>query len=70
MATDDELKSSLQEGGKTMELGKLGVFCFTDALTPEQLTELAQRTESLGYSALWYPEVLSYESYSLSSFLL
>jgi alkanesulfonate monooxygenase SsuD/methylene tetrahydromethanopterin reductase-like flavin-dependent oxidoreductase (luciferase family) len=53
-----------------MELGKLGVFCFTDALTPEQLTELAQRTESLGYSALWYPEVLSYESYSLSSFLL
>ena len=24
-----------------MELGRLGVFCFTDALTPEQLTELA-----------------------------
>lgn len=53
-----------------MELRKLGVFCFTDALTPAQLTELAQRTESLGYAALWYPEVLSYESFSLAGFLL
>lgn len=53
-----------------MELGKLGVFCFTDALEPAQLTELAQHTERLGYSALWYPEVLSYESFSLGSFLL
>lgn len=43
-----------------MELGKLGVFCFTDPLTPAQLTELAQRTERLGYAALWYPEVLGY----------
>jgi probable F420-dependent oxidoreductase len=53
-----------------MELGKLGVFCFTDSLTPVQLTEVAQRTESLGYAALWYPEVLSYESFALGSFLL
>lgn len=53
-----------------MELGKLGVFCFTDPLTPVQLTELAQHTERLGYTALWYPEVLSYESFALGSFLL
>lgn len=53
-----------------MELGKLGVWCFTDPLTPAQLTELAQHTERLGYSALWYPEALSYESFSLGSFLL
>src|SRR5215510_11365567 len=53
-----------------MDLGKLGVFCFTDPLTPVQLTELAQRTERLGYAALWYPEVLSYESFALGSFLL
>jgi probable F420-dependent oxidoreductase len=53
-----------------MELGKLGVFCFTDTLSPAQLTELAQRTERLGYSALWYPEALSYESFALGSFLL
>jgi probable F420-dependent oxidoreductase len=53
-----------------MELGKLGVFCFTDALTPAQLIELAQHTERLGYAALWYPEVLNYESFALGSFLL
>jgi hypothetical protein len=33
------------------------MFWFTDALTPTQLVELAQRTEELGYAALWYPEV-------------
>jgi probable F420-dependent oxidoreductase len=53
-----------------MELGKLGVFCFTDPLTPAQLNDLAQRTERLGYAALWYPEVLGYESFALGSFLL
>jgi probable F420-dependent oxidoreductase len=55
---------------EAMDLGKQGVFCFTDALTPAQLRELAQRTEQLGYAALWYPEVLSYESFALGSFLL
>jgi probable F420-dependent oxidoreductase len=53
-----------------MDLGRWGVFCFTDALTPVQLTMLAQRTEQLGYAALWYPEVLGYESFALGSFLL
>ena len=53
-----------------MEIGKLGVFCFTDSLTPVQLTEVAQHTERLGYTALWYPEALSYESFALGSFLL
>src|SRR6266446_3203859 len=53
-----------------MDLGKMGEFWFTDTLNPAQLIELAQRTEELGYSALWYPEVLSYECFSLGSFLL
>ena len=53
-----------------MELGRLGVWCITDALTPEQLTELAQRTERLGYGALWYVEAVSYEAFALASFLL
>jgi probable F420-dependent oxidoreductase len=53
-----------------MDLGTWGVFYFTDVLTPAQLTELAQRTEQLGYTALWYPEVLGYESFALGSFLL
>ena len=53
-----------------MDLGQRGVFWFTDALTPAQLIELAQQTEQLGYAALWYPEALSYEFFSLGSFLL
>ena len=51
-----------------MDLGQKGVFCFTDALSPAQLVELAQRTEELGYAALWYPEVLGYESFGLGGF--
>ena len=53
-----------------MDLGRKGVFWFTDALTSTQLVELAQHTEELGYTALWYPEALGYESFSLGSFLL
>jgi probable F420-dependent oxidoreductase len=53
-----------------MDLGQKGVFWFTDALTSTQLVELAQHTEELGYTALWYPEALGYESFSLGSFLL
>jgi probable F420-dependent oxidoreductase len=53
-----------------MDLGQRGVFWFTDTLSPVQLVELAQRTEELGYAALWYPEALGYESFSLASFLL
>jgi probable F420-dependent oxidoreductase len=53
-----------------MEIGRKGVFWFTDTLDQTQLIELAQRSEQLGYSALWYPEALSYECFSLGSFLL
>ena len=45
-----------------MDLGQRGVIWFTDTLSPAQLVELAQRSEELGYAALWYPEVLGYES--------
>ena len=53
-----------------MDLGTKGVFWFTDTLSPTQLIVLAQRTEELGYAALWYPEVMAYEAFSLGSFLL
>jgi len=43
-----------------MDLGQKGVFWFTDTLTSTQLVELAQRTEELGYAALWYPEVAGF----------
>ena len=53
-----------------MDVGRKGVFWLTDALTPTQFVELAHHIEELGYAALWYPEVLSYESFGLGSFLL
>ena len=53
-----------------MELGKLGVFLFTDRLTATEVAEFAQRIESLGYAALWIPEALGRESFSHASFLL
>jgi alkanesulfonate monooxygenase SsuD/methylene tetrahydromethanopterin reductase-like flavin-dependent oxidoreductase (luciferase family) len=53
-----------------MELGGRGVFWFTDTLDKTQLIDLVQRCEPLRYSALWYPETLSYECFSLGSFLL
>src|ERR1043165_9816755 len=53
-----------------MELGRKGAFWFTDTLDRAQLVELAERCEQLGYSALWYPEAVRYESFSLGSFLL
>src|SRR5438552_11471374 len=53
-----------------MELGRKGVFWFTDTLDRAQLIEVVERCEQLGYSALWYPEALRYESFSLGSFLL
>ena len=49
---------------------ELGVWCFTDRLTPEQLTETAQTAERLGYGTLWYVEAASYESFSLGCYLL
>jgi len=53
-----------------MNLGQTGIFWFTDTLSPKQLIELALQAEDLGYSALWYPEVFTYECFALGSFLL
>ena len=53
-----------------MKLGPLGIWTATEALTAQQLAELAQRAERLGYSALWYPEAAGHEAFSLASFLL
>lgn len=53
-----------------MKIGKTGVWFSTNALSGEQIVELAQRIEALNYDVLWYPESLSYECLSLGGFLL
>ena len=53
-----------------MDFGRVGVFSFTDQLDAEQLAELAERVEELGYSTLWYPEAFKYETFALAGYLL
>jgi probable F420-dependent oxidoreductase len=53
-----------------MELGRLGVWFFTDALPAPQAAEFAKRVEALGYSALWLPEVVGRDPFAHSSWLL
>jgi probable F420-dependent oxidoreductase len=53
-----------------MKLGRLGVWYSADKLNGAQLGELAGTVEKNGYSALWYPEALGYESMSLGAYLL
>ena len=41
-----------------MQLGKLGVWYFTEGFTAAQAAQTAQRIESLGYNTLWIPETV------------
>ena len=53
-----------------MDYGKLGLWFPADRLDKAGLAELVRRAEGLGFSHLWYPESLGYESFSLAGFLL
>lgn len=53
-----------------MQLGKLGVWGFTDAMTSAEAAGFAQRVEKWGYSALWFPEATGREPFSHASWLL
>ena len=48
----------------------LGIWARTNVLDRNQLSELAQNVERLGYQSMWYPESLSYEALSLAGYLL
>ena len=52
-----------------MDLGRLGVWSFTDRLPPEALAAFAGRLESWGYSALWIPEALGRDPFATHGFL-
>ena len=53
-----------------MEVGKLGVWYFFDAMSSEDAAETAKKIESLGYSTLWIPETTGKNPLVLSSWLL
>ena len=53
-----------------MNIGKLGVFYFTDALTAPQAADFARSVEQMGYGALWYPEAVGRNSMVTAAWLL
>ena len=53
-----------------MQLGKIGVWYFTETLAAAQAAEAAQRIESLGYGAFWLPEAIGRHPFAHAAWLL
>jgi len=53
-----------------MDLSKLGIITFLDALSGAEIGQFARKVEQLGYSVLWVPDAMGREVFSLSSYLL
>jgi len=53
-----------------MQLGKLGVWQFTDGMTAAEAAAFAQRVENWGYGALWIPEATGREPFAHAAWLL
>jgi len=53
-----------------MDLGRLGVFFFTEGLAGDGLVDFARRIERLGYGTLWIPEVFGREPFATAGYLL
>jgi len=53
-----------------MEIGKLGVWYFLDALKGPQTAAFAQKVEKAGYSALWIPEAVGRDPFPHAGYLL
>jgi probable F420-dependent oxidoreductase len=52
------------------QLGRRGVWYGVDRLDGAGIRRLLRTVEDLGYSTLWYPEAVGYESLSIASFML
>lgn len=50
-----------------MQIGRLGVWTWLDALTATEVVTFARRIESLGYSTLWCPEGFGRDPFSILS---
>ena len=53
-----------------MQLGKLGVWFFTDRLNAQEAATAARRMEDLGYAALWIPETVGRDPFAHAAWLL
>ncbi len=53
-----------------MELGKVGVWFFLDAMTAAQTADFARKLENCGYRTLWIPEAVGREPFAHAAYLL
>ena len=53
-----------------MDLSKIGVLGFLDALSSAETIRFARNVERCGYSVLWVPELMGREIFSLSTHIL
>jgi probable F420-dependent oxidoreductase len=51
------------------KLGKLGVWAFIDNMTAPEAVRFAQQLEQWGYSALWIPEAVGRDPFSIISYM-
>lgn len=53
-----------------MDIGRIGIFFFIDALPSNRAREAAAEIEALGYGALWIPEAVGREVFTSAAVLL
>ena len=52
-----------------MEIGRLGVWTWLDALSPDEAADVARKIEAWGYSALWIPEAVGADPFATHAWL-
>jgi probable F420-dependent oxidoreductase len=52
-----------------MDIGKIGIWFFLDAMSAAQTVEFVRQTEKLGYSAMWIPEAVGREPFAHIGYL-
>ena len=53
-----------------MDIGKVGIWFFLDAMTAPESAEFAQTVEKAGYQTLWIPEAVGREPFAHAAYLL
>jgi probable F420-dependent oxidoreductase len=53
-----------------MDIGKIGIWFFLDAMPAPDTAEFAKKVEKLGYKALWIPEAIGREPFAHAAYLL
>jgi alkanesulfonate monooxygenase SsuD/methylene tetrahydromethanopterin reductase-like flavin-dependent oxidoreductase (luciferase family) len=53
-----------------MDIGRVGAFCFLDAMTAEESAAFCRRVERMGYRVLWAPEAWGREPFAHGGYLL